>query len=112
MIRFNLDKQHYYTTLFLPVTVISYSVAKRFYAPRYATVETKERNDFRETIYWNPVVQTDKDGKATVEFYNSDASTTFRAIAEGIGYNGKLARAETTYATKSALQVAATIPPY
>jgi hypothetical protein len=28
--------------------------------------------DFRSTIYWNPSVKTDADGKATVEFYGSD----------------------------------------
>lgn len=85
---------------------------RRFYAPQYATTETAERTDFRETIYWNPVVQTDKNGEASVSFYNSDATTTFRAIAEGIGYNGLPGRAETTYAVRPLLSVDAKIPPY
>ncbi|WP_173002914.1 TonB-dependent receptor plug domain-containing protein [Chitinophaga sp. SYP-B3965] len=89
-----------------------YAVAKRFYAPKYQTTTTKERNDFRETIYWNPVVQTDAKGEATLEFYNSDATTTFRAIAEGIGYNGKVGRAEHTFAAQNAISVDAKIPPY
>ena len=110
-VRFDLRKQHYYTTLFFPAAD-NYSVARRFYAPHYASTETKERNDFRETIYWNPVVQTGKTGQATLEFYNSDASTTFRAVAEGIAWNGKPGRAEATWSAQSALQIDAKIPPY
>jgi TonB-dependent SusC/RagA subfamily outer membrane receptor len=89
-----------------------YSAARKFYVPKYNSLQTDERNDFRETIYWNPIIQTDKSGTASVEFYNSDATTTFRAIAEGIGYNGKLGRAEATYAAQNALSVDAKIPPY
>ncbi|MBC9915377.1 alpha-2-macroglobulin family protein [Chitinophaga varians] len=85
---------------------------RRFYAPVYTSLDTKDRNDFRETIYWNPVVQTDKDGKATVSFYNSDATTSFRAIAEGIGYNGQVGRTEATYAAKAPVSVDVKIPPY
>lgn len=33
-----------------------------------------------------------KTGKAKVEFYNSDANTTFRMIIEGAAYNGLLGR--------------------
>ncbi|WP_198673802.1 alpha-2-macroglobulin family protein [Chitinophaga alhagiae] len=89
-----------------------FTPVRRFNAPLYPTTETAERTDFRETIYWNPVVQTDKNGEASVSFYNSDATTTFRAIAEGIGYNGLAGRAETTYAVQPLLSVDAKIPPY
>jgi TonB-dependent SusC/RagA subfamily outer membrane receptor len=89
-----------------------YSTVKKFYVPKYESVLTEERSDFRETIYWNPVVQTDADGKAQLSFYNGDASTTFRAIAEGIGYNGVLGRTEKTWSVQNALSVDAKIPPY
>ena len=47
-----------------------------------------------------------------MEFYNSDANTTFRVIAEGIGFNGEPGRAETTYVVQNhCLQVDAKIPP-
>lgn len=58
------------------------------------------------------MIQTDKNGDAKIEFYNSDATTTFRAIAEGIGYNGKLGRTEMTYAVQSPINVDVKIPPY
>jgi uncharacterized protein YfaS (alpha-2-macroglobulin family) len=111
-IRFDLSRKFYCASQQVQTYTPTYSVARRFYAPRYASLVTPVRNDFRETIYWNPVVQTDKDGTAAVEFYNSDATTTFRAIAEGIGYNGKAGHTESTYVVKNVLSVDAKIPPY
>lgn len=90
----------------------SYSAIRHFYQPVYETTSTESRTDFRETIYWNPVVQTNGDGEARVEFYNSDASTTFRAVAEGISWNGRAGRSEATYSTRPALTTDAKIPPY
>jgi TonB-dependent SusC/RagA subfamily outer membrane receptor len=111
-IRLGLNKQDYYQTKYVPGVANTFAVARRFYAPQYATTETTERTDFRETIYWNPVVQTDKEGTAQLEFYNSDAATTFRAIAEGIAWNGALGRTEATWSARNALQIDAKIPPY
>jgi TonB-dependent SusC/RagA subfamily outer membrane receptor len=111
-LRFNLTGNSQYTTQSFTLKGPAFNVARRFYVPQYKSTVTDERNDYRETIYWNPVVQTDKDGKAIVEFYNSDATTTFRAIAEGIGYDGRLGRADTTYVARAAMSVDAKIPPY
>ena len=47
--------------------------------------EPTVRSDFRETIYWNPEIKTDAQGLATVTFYMSDAVTSFKAMAEGLG---------------------------
>jgi hypothetical protein len=43
------------------------------------------RTDFRETIYWAPRIRTGADGTAQVRFPTSDAITSFRVIAEGVG---------------------------
>ncbi|WP_158617943.1 TonB-dependent receptor plug domain-containing protein [Chitinophaga lutea] len=91
----------------------TFTPVRRFQAIQYETAYyVAERTDFRETIYWNPTVQTGKNGEASVSFYNSDATTTFRAIAEGIGFNGKVGREESTYAVQNMLGVDAKIPPY
>lgn len=45
--------------------------------------------DFRRTIYWNPDVRTDKDGKATVEFYNNSNCTRMYVSAEGMTRDGR-----------------------
>jgi TonB-dependent SusC/RagA subfamily outer membrane receptor len=108
----NLEHTYYYDSKSVQARNNDYTIRRRFYAPKYYSPETTERNDFRETIYWNPVVQTDKNGDAKIEFYNSDATTTFRAIAEGIGYNGKIGRTEKTYAVQPPMSVDAKIPPY
>lgn len=92
--------------------LITTSYSRTFKYPVYETPVTNYRTDFRETIYWNPTIQTDKNGKAKVEFFNSDANTTFRAIAEGISANGLLGREEKTYSAQSRLQMDAKIPPY
>ncbi|MGC4100753.1 TonB-dependent receptor plug domain-containing protein [Ferruginibacter sp.] len=109
---FNFTPKYFYTSKPVYTGNMVYAVARKFYAPVYVTTDVAERSDFRETIYWNPTIQTGKDGTASVSFYNSDASTTFRAVAEGIAYNGKVGRTETTYSVQNALQVDAKIPPY
>jgi TonB-dependent SusC/RagA subfamily outer membrane receptor len=111
-LRFNITGNSQYATRYFTSEGPVLTVARRFYVPVYKSTVTDERNDFRETVYWNPTIQTDKDGKATVEFYNSDATTTFRAMAEGIGYNGLLGRVDTTYVARAAMSVDAKIPPY
>lgn len=111
-IRFNFATRYKFASQYIVASNPSFTIARRFYAPAYTGIKPEERTDFRETIYWNPVIQTDKNGNATVEFYNSDATTTFRAIAEGIGWNGKLGRAEATYSAQNSMSVDAKIPPY
>ncbi|MFZ6757608.1 MG2 domain-containing protein [Undibacterium sp. Ji50W] len=43
------------------------------------------RDDYRETIMWAPSIKTDKQGKANLKFFLSDAVTSFRVSAEGVG---------------------------
>lgn len=90
----------------------SYARARKFSYPVYETTRTPYRFDYREILYWNPVVETGKNGKARVEFYNSDATTTFRTLTEGISAGGLIGRDETTYATQSMISADAKIPQY
>jgi hypothetical protein len=77
-----------------------YKITPKFYQPNYVDNKQPEvRNDFRKTIYWNPTIQTNKKGKATLAYYNSDDVTTFRAILEGNSTTGQLAHQEHTYYT-------------
>jgi hypothetical protein len=64
---------------------IAYAPVRLFPAPDYSGPQSGPRTDFRETVHWAPQVRTDTSGEATVTFYLSDAVTSFRAIAEGIG---------------------------
>ncbi|TMM57347.1 hypothetical protein FEE95_12750 [Maribacter algarum] len=85
----------------------------KFYVPLYEGEKLpEERTDFRSTIYWNPVVQTNAKGEAEFEFYNSDAITSFKISAEGVGHNGLLGRQEKDYSTKKLLNLDFKTPSY
>ncbi len=69
-----------------------FSIAKQFYSPKY-TASNKNvavGTDLRSTIFWEPNVFTDKDGKATVSFYSADKAATYNVIVEGTDMNGAL----------------------
>jgi hypothetical protein len=46
--------------------------------------------DFRRTIYWNPDVRADAQGKAKVEFYNNSTCEEMYINAEGMTSDGKM----------------------
>ena len=69
-----------------------YHVSPDFYMPDYSNEKIKEAEfkDNRSTIYWNGSVWTDKNGKATVQFYTADAKTTYTVTVMGITSKGDL----------------------
>ena len=77
---------------------IGYYKARTFYSPKYAGPKTdKQPADERSTIYWNPNILTDKNGKASFEYFNNDTKGTYRVVVEGIDDNGNLGRAVYRY---------------
>jgi uncharacterized protein YfaS (alpha-2-macroglobulin family) len=44
----------------------------------------------RSTIYWNPNVQTDNTGNATLSFYAADAPTEYGIVMEGVSEQGHI----------------------
>jgi uncharacterized protein YfaS (alpha-2-macroglobulin family) len=48
--------------------------------------------DLRSTIYWQPDIITDKEGKASFEYFNADGKGTYRVVIEGIDADGNLGR--------------------
>jgi hypothetical protein len=46
------------------------------------------RTDFKETVYWNPSVHTNAQGKAHLHFTLADSVSSFRAVAEGMTAGG------------------------
>ena len=45
--------------------------------------------DHRRTLYWNPAVKADKDGRARIELYNNSSCKQIAISAEGISYDGR-----------------------
>lgn len=78
---------------------LGYHSVRKFYSPKYETQIDKDKtlNDYRSTIYWNPDVHTDANGKAIISYYNSDAQTNIHVVAEGISKLGHLGVTEYNY---------------
>ena len=90
-----------------PVTVFVYSYhefaknvkgLRRTHFEGFTKSETFKMNDYslmppeadyRRTLYWNPNVTTDKDGKAKIDFYNNSSCKQMFISAEGITKNGE-----------------------
>ena len=60
----------------------------KFYSPQYTNPSDNIRPDHRTTLYWNPKVETDADGHATVLFYASDVSKRYLVTLEGVSDDG------------------------
>ena len=66
-----------------------YYLSRTFYAPAYGPQDNpSELPDMRTTLYWNPQVNIDENGKATVEFYAGDISGDFQVVVEGMTVEG------------------------
>ena len=75
-------------------TPLGYSDSVEFYHPTYDTPEKKndQRSDLRSTIYWNPSLQLDANGKAIIEYYTPDSTAPEDITIEGVDKNGKVCR--------------------
>lgn len=62
-----------------------------FISPDYS-LPSKVKNrepDFRNTLYWNPDVRPDEDGKAIIGFWTSDIRGDYEVCVQGITADGK-----------------------
>ena len=62
-----------------------------FISPDYSSPGSKELRvpDFRTTLYWNPAVKQNKDGKERIEFWTSDFTSDYEISVQGITSDGK-----------------------
>ena len=74
------------------ITLLGYQKPVEFYSPKYDTPEARSQTlpDLRSTIYWKPNVVTNSEGKATIDFYTADTSSTYSVVIEGVTDDGKL----------------------
>ncbi|WP_448699009.1 hypothetical protein ACFGVR_19005 [Mucilaginibacter sp. AW1-3] len=66
--------------------VTGYYSARTFYSPNYEYPSTK--TDQRTTVFWEPMISTDAEGKASVSYYNADPKSTIRIVVEGLTEKG------------------------
>ena len=68
--------------------ISGYTISKEFYAPKYNIKKPEHvKPDYRTTLYWNPNVRTDENGKATISFYNSDIAKQLQVDVQGLSEN-------------------------
>jgi hypothetical protein len=62
-----------------------------FVSPDYLSPEIKNTPvaDYRNTLYWNPAVKPDKNGRATIEFWTADIKSDYIINLQGITSEGK-----------------------
>lgn len=73
---------------------LGYCDPVEFYHPAYDTPEKKEnaKSDYRTTIYWNPSLKLDAEGKATIEYYMPDSTAPQNVVIEGVDKDGIVCR--------------------
>ena len=74
----------------------------RFTSPDYSDASRKESRipDYRNTLYWNPDVRTDVNGRAAVEFYTSDEAGDYIILVEGFTSDGHRGSATLLFSVK------------
>lgn len=65
-----------------------YTPQVQFYSPDYSKETLHEKPDHRRTLYWNPDIRTDEEGKASISFYNNGICKKLILSAEGITKDG------------------------
>jgi hypothetical protein len=71
------------------VEVLGYSEVREFYEPpEVPPINVPFALDYRSTIYWNPNVMTDQDGKAKINFRLTEGKPKVRVILEGLAEDG------------------------
>ena len=70
----------------------SYYRAPIFNMPDYDDPDVKKGTfkDYRSTLYWNGHLYTNPNGKAEVEFFTSDAKTTYTVTVTGVTASGEI----------------------
>ncbi len=71
-------------------TFQGYEKFKEFFSPQYDKVVLPDDKDYRRTLYWNPDVKTDKDGKATVSFFNNQSCKKMNVSVETVTEKGAM----------------------
>ena len=87
----------------------SYDVVREFPLPRYTGAPPAERTDFRQTVLWAPELHTDSEGRGELRFHLSDAITTFKVTAEGLG-GGMVGRGEAELVSTSPFELRTRLP--
>ncbi|MBQ8969515.1 MAG: hypothetical protein IJ064_07285 [Bacteroidaceae bacterium] len=71
------------------MVLTGYAVCEDFYQPDYSKQRPTEPTDYRRTLYWNPNLQLDSEGKAKVSFFTGSRPAQLSVSAEGMTPDGQ-----------------------
>jgi len=69
---------------------VGYNQEKEFYSPDYSLTQNYYRSDYRKTLYWQPDIVLDEDGKAAFSFFTSDDRGEYLIHCEGKSDDGMI----------------------
>jgi hypothetical protein len=81
-----------YTPSIANISPKGFNKVREFYSPRYDKPGSGKLPDLRTTVYWNPYLKTDSNGKTSFNFFNGDGPANYKVIIEGINGDGELGR--------------------
>jgi hypothetical protein len=70
--------------------VLGFISPKAFYHPKDDKPQAITRPDYRATLYWNPSIKTDINGKASLSFWSSDNKGGININLEGNTAKGQI----------------------
>ncbi|MEO6686679.1 MAG: TonB-dependent receptor plug domain-containing protein [Dyadobacter sp.] len=81
--------------------IAGFNTPREFYVPRY-DLDLPNNNvpDFRSTIFWAPLLKTDKNGKVKFSYFNTDAITNVTIRAEALTAWGIPGSSEGSYSIR------------
>jgi hypothetical protein len=75
-----------------------YSRPRVFYSPKYeVALPEHAKPDKRVVLYWEPMILTDENGNAKIQFWNSDESSEFLIDLQGLTLSGEPINFSKTY---------------
>ena len=67
--------------------IAGYEKSKEFYSPKYVS-NNKLQKDNSVTLYWNPLIETDKNGNASIIFNCSNTTTNLQLVIDALSEFG------------------------
>lgn len=76
------------------IVLHGFNVPLAFYSPDYSKRKPTDSGDYRRTLYWNPNVKTDAEGRINLTFFTGSKETRVKVSAAGITPSGRLVGTE------------------
>ena len=68
-----------------------FAAPAEFYSPNYSRYKLPEgQKDYRRTLYWNPNLKLDEEGRARITLFNNSRTTQIEVEAAGQAADGTL----------------------